>query len=225
MQKYIEQYNKIYENHLLSCESNKKIKKQEGFQIHQKYSSNYNKNKTKIFAGDSNAIMYWKYIYTMKETELFDFQEALLDQFFQVTIPQLYFQDWDYNSKDILDIYGFEKEYKFQLYKSGRKEGKTFIATLHAMAAVLAISPRKDSFSISLCSLSLENATDMLSKAYLNSEYINYDKSTIYINYKIKKMEIFFLNEIGKTIGKSIIKAKQSGSVSNHLSSCMYLLF
>lgn len=213
MEDHIYDYLDKYVEHLESCNDEIKIKKQKKVGIHKKYHEKYGLNKNKIYTGDTNAIKYWKYVYTMKNVELYDFQEALLDEFFRISLSQLYYEEWDYNSKDILNMYDYDYEYKFHLYKTGRKEGKTFIATLHSVALALCCG-RKEGFSISFCSLALKNAIDMMQTAYANLDYFVYDKTKIHVEYQQKKLELFFLDERGEIIGVSRLEARQSGKVN-----------
>ena len=223
MDDYLLNYNIRHKQHLESCKNNKEINETNINFVHKKYNKEYYLEKNKIYKGDIAAINYWKYISTVKNKELYDFQEELLKQYFHLTLPQFYYEDWNESKNTILAMYGFEREYKFQVYRTSRKEGKTFVSCLHVMSAIMATPYRKEPFMIALLSLSLAGSMDMLSKCFELSNSMVYDEKKIKINYHMKKMQVFFSDGKNTLLGVSIVKAFASGP--NAVSILLLLLF
>lgn len=213
MDQHILKYHAQYKAHLRSSLYKENIKKGT-VSINKKYTSTYYNKKSKIFEGDKNAIMYWKYINSLQD-EFYDFQEELTKMAFQLTLPQLYYgEEWRHSETQIAKMYGCWPIRKYMVYEAARKEGKTFIAMVVAAAALLAIPPRDDTFIIALVSLSLKNATDMLAKLYSIISNMSFDRERIKIIYQIEKVKIEFYDKSGKYIGMNLIEPKQSGGVS-----------
>ena len=214
MDQYIRNYHVQHRNHIKSALYNEDTKKYRT-SIHKKYNVSYYQDKTNILQGDKNAILYWKHLNSLQDN-FYDFQEELTKQFFRLSLPQLYHgEEWRYNEKQILSMYGYDdKVYKYQLYEAARKEGKTFIAAAHVAALMLSVPPRTDTFIINLVSLSLKNATDILSKVFSIMNSMNYDRTHIKVVHQVETIKVEFYDKKVRHIGTSIVEPKQSGGVS-----------
>jgi hypothetical protein len=222
MEEHIRQYHDQYRKHLRSSLYKENTSRNK-VSINKKYSSAYYNKKSKIFDGDKHAIMYWRYLNSLQD-DFYDFQEEILKQFFQISLPQLYDgESWRQNDKQILQMYGYPTvPFKYQLYEAARKEGKTFIASAHVAAAMLAIPPRKETFIIALVSLTLKNATDILAKVYSIMSSMKYDRNRIKIVYQIEKIKVEFYDSNGQYIGTNLIEPKQSGGVNIFILFCRF---